>query len=273
MDTPFNVILGFSGGGGYAAAIAVQSNGKILIGGSFDQVNGVSRPYLARVEANGTLDTVFNAGATVGALTAVQSNGKILLASHDNSSMKIVRLEADGSRDNSFNVSVDPGPGNADVSISAVAVQGDTKIVIVGILGLVNGVARDTIARVEAANGTLDKSFPDVSVIQETIFGPRPGSVSTVAVQADGKIVIGGYFTLVNGVAHTNIARLEADGSLDSTFNVTISGFNVPSGSVETVAVKSDGKILLGGPFTIVNGVTRNYVARLNSDGSGGPIV
>ena len=85
-----------------------------------------------------------------------------------------------------------------------------------------------------------------------------------IAVQADGKIVIGGYFTLIDGVARNRIARLNADGTLDTSFNVG-AGAN---GNIEDVKLQSDGKILISGSFTQVQGTDILGVARLNTDGS-----
>jgi uncharacterized delta-60 repeat protein len=86
-----------------------------------------------------------------------------------------------------------------------------------------------------------------------------------MAVQSDGRVLIGGYFTKVNGVARTNLARLNSDGSLDSSF---LSGLAGPDAGVWSIALQGDGKILIGGYFINVNGVTRSYLARLNPDGS-----
>ncbi|MGD0727624.1 MAG: delta-60 repeat domain-containing protein, partial [Spirochaetia bacterium] len=107
-------------------------------------------------------------------------------------------------------------------------------------------------------SGTLDTGF------LATGAGAN-GSVYSVAVQSDGKVLIGGYFTTYNGTSRGNVARLNSDGSLDTGFLATGAGANV---LVSSVAVQSDGKVLIGGYFTTYNGTSRGYVARLNSDGS-----
>ena len=91
------------------------------------------------------------------------------------------------------------------------------------------------------------------------------GDVSALVVQSDGKIVICGDFTTVNGTARNRIARLNSDGTLDFTFLATGSGANF---AVNAAAFQSDGKIVIGGRFTTINGTTRNRIARLNSDGT-----
>lgn len=98
-------------------------------------------------------------------------------------------------------------------------------------------------------------------------FDPGAGGnsdVHVVRVQADGKVIVGGDFTLFGGAAHVRLARMEAGGGLDGTFGAG-TGFN---GSVEDVAIQADGKILVAGSFTTANGATRNYLARLLANGS-----
>jgi uncharacterized delta-60 repeat protein len=77
-------------------------------------------------------------------------------------------------------------------------------------------------------------------------------------------VLLGGSFTTIAGVSRNRIARLNSDGSLDTTFESS-SGPNL---QVNTLALQSDGKVLVGGQFTSINGVSRNRIARLNSDGS-----
>ena len=107
-----------------------------------------------------------------------------------------------------------------------------------------------------AAKVAIDDSF------NPQIIG---GNVSKVHVQPDGKLIISGNFTQINGTARGGIARLNADGSTDSTFGrVTISS----SGVIADSALASDGKIYIAGIFTTVNGVPAKVIARLNADGS-----
>ena len=107
----------------------------------------------------------------------------------------------------------------------------------------------------------------------DTSFNPGAnGSVCALAVQPDGKILVGGDFTTLGGggtgtTPRNRIGRLNADGSLDTSFNP---GAN---GGVYALAVQPDGKILVGGDFTTLGGggtgtTTRNCIGRLNADGS-----
>ena len=103
----------------------------------------------------------------------------------------------------------------------------------------------------------------------DTGFNPIiSGGTSTVyasAVQPDGKIIIGGNFSTVNGVSRNNLARLNTDGTLDLNF---MNGEVGPNTEVRAIALQPDGRILIGGAFTTVNGISRGRLARLESDGS-----
>ena len=107
----------------------------------------------------------------------------------------------------------------------------------------------------------------DPGKVDESFGLPSPGAdnaVYALALQSDGKVLVGGFFTTMNGVSRNRIARLNSDGSLDTGFSPG-TGAN---GSVWALALQPDGKLLLGGSFTNINGAYRNCVARLNSDGT-----
>ena len=157
-----------------------------------------------------------------------------------------------------------PAPGSLDPSfgdispnqeIRDVLVQPDGKILVSGLFTQVAGQPRGRVARLNP-DGTIDPTFSDPQVAGGS------GLVETMALQPDGKILIGGNFATVKGQARFRLARLNPDGSLDAGFNVT------PNGSVFSVAVQPNGKIVFGGSFTQVNGSARTAVARLNSNGS-----
>jgi uncharacterized delta-60 repeat protein len=115
--------------------------------------------------------------------------------------------------------------------------------------------SRGGIARLNA-DSSLDLSFNPGSGANRVVFA--------LALQPDGKVLISGNFTAVDGVSRNGIARLNADGSLDRSFDPG-SGANW---RINALALQPDGKVLIGGGFTAVNGVTRNGIARLNADGS-----
>ena len=101
----------------------------------------------------------------------------------------------------------------------------------------------------------LNTSHPDEA-------GGRP--VERV-IQPDGKVLVAGDFSLVNGVSRASVVRLNADGSLDNSFVASRNGL------VRTVALQNDGRVLIGGVFTTVNGFSPYSAATLRTDGRGSP--
>jgi uncharacterized delta-60 repeat protein len=257
LDTSFN-----PGANSGVNSLAVQADGKILVGGQFNTLGGQSRTNLGRLNADGTLDTSFNPGASYGVYyygyfvnsLAMQADGKILVGGNfltlgGQSRNNLGRLNADGSLDASFN------PG-ADNTVYSLAVQGDGKILVGGLFSTLGGQIRNSIGRLNA-DGTLDTSF-----------NPGAGGtyplVSSLVVQADGKILVGGFFTTLGEQSHSFIGRLNADGTLDTNF-IPLAGGDFPD--VYSLAVQADGKILVGGFFTTLGGQSRNNIGRLNKTG------
>jgi uncharacterized delta-60 repeat protein len=257
LDITFNP---GTGAGGTTWTIAVQSDGKIIIGGIFTIFNGTARSRIARVNADGSFDPAFYPGTGANAnirTAAIQPDGKMIIVGsftlwNNVVRNRIARLNSDGSLDAAFN----PGTG-ANIGVRTVSLQPDGKIILGGMFTDYNGTTRNNIARVNA-DGSLDAAF-----------NPGTGtgtssSVETACIQPDGKIIIGGSFSSYNGTARSRIARLNADGSLDATFNPGTGANN----TVSTIALQPDGKIIIGGAFTGFNGTTINRVARLNPDGT-----
>ena len=295
----------------YVDAIAVQSDGKILAGGIFTNIGGQSRNYIARLDANSGMADSFNPNAnnSVNAIV-VQSDGKILAGGYfttigGQSRSRIARLDANSSAADSF----DPNTDNNYVN--AIAVQSDGKILAGGLFNTIGGQPRSNIARLER-DGRVDQTLnistvgnhvlataiqPDGKIIigglftnvlgtmrnniarlnadgtLDTTFNPNAnGSVYSIVVEADGRILLGGAFTTLtpNGgaaSARNRAARINTDGSLDTAFDPSVNG------SVYSIVVQTDGKILLSGLFSTLtpNGgtmVTRNYIARINADGT-----
>ena len=256
VDTNFNASV--TAGDPTIHSVAVQPDGRVLIGGMFTGINGATCIRLARLNADGTLDSNFVASVnssqsfvTVSHL-GLQTNSQIVIggwfetvngAPHTN----IARLNNNGSLDTSYNAQIDTPP-------NALVMSADGKVLVGGAFSTVNSQARAHIARLDT-NGTLDATFLPVT----------DGNVDSFAPQPDGKIVIGGGFTTVNGVSRHRIARLNANGTLDTTFQNGMAGAD---SYVGCVAVDPAGKVLVGGQFSSMNGVGRTNVARLNSNGS-----
>ena len=241
------------GANGGVFAVLVQTDGKILLFGDFTTVNGTARSRIARLNSDGTLDYSFLAtgtGANLAVNTAaLQSDGKIVIGGrftnvNGTTRNRIARLNADGTLDNTF---LATGSGiNGDVF--SLALQADNKTVIGGFFTNVNGTTRNGIARLNA-DGTNDGSF-----LSAAGAGVN-NSVFAVAIQPDARIVIGGFFTNVNGVERNGAARLNTDGNLDTSFMAGVSGANAP---LYALAIQPDGKIAIGGTFTSFSGTPRN---------------
>ena len=268
-DLDFSFARGFSTNSvnGYVSSVAVQPDGKILIAGDFTTVSGVTRNRIARLNADGSLNTDFQNGmaGTDGAVGSVtmQTNGQVLIGGwftnvNGVGRTNIARLNAaDGSLDRGFQ----EGMAGADDCVESVTVQSN-KVLIGGWFTNVNGVTRYRIAQLNT-NGSLDTDFQNnMDGTDETVF--------SIAVQSDGKVLIGGDFTSVNGTNRNRIGRLNSNGSLDNSFQNGMTGVSGGVGNwVESVALQANGKVLIGGYFTKVNGTNRNYIARLNAnDGS-----
>lgn len=248
------------GADNHVRALAIQSDGKILVAGHFSRFNGVLRGHLARLNADGSLDATFangmGADAPIHAM-AVQPDGKILIAgafrSYNGIARNgIARLNADGAVDVSFN----PGTG-ADLPITALALQPDGKIFIGGSFSTYDGISRVRIARLNA-DGTLDSSFNPGKGVD--------GPVHALLLQPDGKLLIGGLFGKYDYVLYSNIARVNPNGTYDKDFYPGIA-FGVDN-AVYALALQSDGKVLLGGTFSRYNNSLRSGIARLNANGT-----
>ena len=269
LDANFSLPSDTYGANGTVRTVAIQADGRILIGGFFTNFNSVARSYVARVNADGTLDSLFNPGSGADnpvyavAQTFVNGNPMVLLGGsfatvNGKTFNGVGQLNSDGTPDMTFNV----GGLGADATVYALAVQNDGKILIGGDFTSYNGAANfNHIARLNA-NGSVDTNF-NVSATGAS------DSVRAIAVQLDGKILIGGLFTSVNGVPLNHIARLNTDGTVDTTFTPGLGA----NDSVFSIALQSNGGIVLGGAFTTCSGVTRNRITRLNANGTVDPSI
>lgn len=254
VDTTFNIGSGFN-----TTVFDIKQYGdKILVGGDFSIYSGVSiSRSIALLGPNGSLYTSFATGNFNNLIykLAVQSDSKILaigtFTTYSGISVnRIIRLNTDGSKDNTFVI----GSG-FNISPSDIKLQSDEKIVCVGGFTTYSGVSISRIVRLNS-NGTIDNTFVIGSGFNSTAFSTE--------IQSDGKILVCGGFTLYNGTSKNYIVRLNSDGSIDNTFNIG-TGFD---GSVSRMSLQSDGKILVAGNFSSYNGSTAIKLIRLNTDGS-----
>lgn len=255
LDTGFNPGIGFEDP---AYTVSLQTDGKIIVGGEFISFNGVPRKRITRLNTDGSMDASFNFGEGCDDMvfaTCVESDGKILVGGRFdffNGELKysLARLNPDGSLISSFN----PAAGFND-KVHTTLIQPDGKVLVGGNFNAFNGKARPKIARLNS-DGSLDESFNPSGGFNNEVYA--------IALQADNKMIVAGKFTMFNGSSSNRIVRLNPDGSVDLTFNIG-TGFN---GTARTIAIQSDGKILVGGEFTSYNGATTKYFVRLNPDGS-----
>ena len=237
--------------------IKTQSDDKILIGGTFTVYNNVSSSRITKLNFDGSIDNTFTIGTGFDNSTTtiqIQSDGKTLVGGtftsyNGTTSNRIIRLNSDGSIDNTFITGTGFGS-----NINTISIQSDSKILIGGLFGSYNGTTSNRIIRLNS-DGSTDGTF-----ITGTGFN---NPVNIIAIQLDGKILIGGLFISYNEITSNRIIRLNSDGSIDNTFNIG-TGFN---NAIQIIQIQSDGKILIGGLFTSYNGTTSNRIIRLNSDG------
>ncbi|HLP77003.1 MAG TPA: hypothetical protein VK327_08795, partial [Candidatus Paceibacterota bacterium] len=257
-DTDFNP--GFVGT--TLSSIAYLPDRSMLLGGGFSSLGGAARHDIGRLTPDATADSSFTNSPT-GWLSslAVQADDTVFVGGYFTAfggqpHTNLARLSADGSVDGSFN------PAANDIAYAFVTLP-DKRILVGGWFTMVNGQPRTNLARLNV-DGSLDPTFTLDAASEEwssLVFALTP--------QTDGKILVGGVFSTLGGMAHEYLARLNADGSLDDGFTAGVRHSNPwLRPSVNSIVVQCDGKILIGGVFTHVNGQPRANIARLNADGS-----
>lgn len=299
LDASFDGGTNFTGDSVYS--LALQPDGKILVGGAFTTSLGASG--IIRLCADGTVDTSFSSGlagpvADTWAL-CIQIDDRVLVGGYFTAidgqpHTGLGRLNVDGTADNTFNPS-------ALVGVNSFAIQSDSNILVGGAFKQLNGQPRNGIGRL-TLNGQLDTNFNPVisgpvfpiallvdgnillggmfssssngfdgmrrlfsDGIVDTNFNSEPYSdISSIAVEVDGGILVAGEFDRLGDQSRASFGRLNADGSLDPSVNAGINS----NSFVNCVTIQPDGSILLGGWFSSVAGQPRQNLARLVSPGS-----
>jgi len=262
--------------GPFGDAIAVQSDGKILASSWDHPYRGTPGCVISRFNADGTSDTNFVAGYGKASTQlpvpdiphiyaiAQQFDGKIIIGGHftvlDTPPFftstdpfpwnSLARLNSDGTLDSSFGFRgfANLRPSYSFPAISAIGGQTDGKIIVGG---------AEQLFRLKA-DGTPDPSFSTTTV--SFSFGQY---IRSIALQRNGQVLIGGAFTcrVGNSTVTTGLARLNPDGSLDTSFAVL-----PDTAGVYAISTQPDGQILIGGAFSQVGGVPRNGIARINGN-------
>ena len=246
----------------YALAETFLGGGReVYAGGSFSIMNGISRPYIVRLNNDGTVDPAFSTGtgpnAPVYAVAVYPTNsayaGQVLIGGaftniNNYGVSGLARLNVNGSIDTNFDAGL-----NVNATVRAVVIQADGRVLFGGDFTNVDGVPLNHLARLNA-NGSLDATFT------AGVGVGANGTVSALALQADNRIVVAGQFTSASGVTRNRITRLLPDGTVDPTINFG-DGAN---GAVNAVVVQpGDQMLVLGGSFTQYNDQPAGHIARV----------
>jgi uncharacterized delta-60 repeat protein len=259
-------------GSDYVYSAAALDDGKFLIGGEFTELDSQPWSRVARLNADGTLDTSFTPPTIDNKVKVVKplADGKVMIGgrfqnidagSGSQPWSNVARLNADGTLDTSFSPpKFNQYDNDEDVfcEILTILPLENGKYLVGGLFRYVDtGSGYQPWSRVALLNadGSLDTSFTPPTFDQE---------VYSVVDAGDGTYIVAGLFRTVNGDGRFRVlARLLEDGSLDESYVPAY----IPSG-LHTATMAEDGKVLIGGIFTSIDGQARTRVARMNADGS-----
>ena len=240
-----------------ALALALQSDGRIIVGGQFSQIDLTQRFNLARLNNDGSVDLSFDPGngpnGDVNAII-IQPDGRIVIGGtfigyNGFARGGVARVLGNGVLDPSFDSGVGTG-GN----VFALELQHNGQIVLGGRFVQYSGINRTFIARI-FGDGSLDFGF-----------NPAPNDwVQSLAVEPDDRILVGGLFTDVNGVGRHGIARLNTNGSLDLIFDPgagCVGSLTNDATQVRSIALQQFGRVLAGGVFTSYDNQLRDNIVR-----------
>lgn len=306
LDTGFDPGTGTNGA---VYAMALQPDGKILLGGDFTLFDGEVCENMVRLNPTGDMDTTFHPVPNNPIYSIIiQPDGKIITGSHIDMpdlshGLSVKRMHPDGSADVYFQCPVN------DLDVNALNLQPDGKIIVAGLL-LTHGTgqylipvfrlnsdgSRDTTFILKSLHyqttghatalqsdgkillaGHFALNYQGRSLLRLNTNGQRDGmfqvgpangkQIYTVSIQTDGKIIIGGNFEYVNFVPLNGLARLNVDGTLDTTFDPGSGADN----TIFATAIQPDGKVIVGGRFLSYDGTPRTRLARVIGCNDGEP--
>jgi uncharacterized delta-60 repeat protein len=237
---------------------AIASDGKIYIGGNFTTYQGVTANRIVRLNTDYTLDTSFNVGAgfptAVRAIT-LDSAGKLYVGGafttyQGVAANRIIKLNTDGSRDTSFNITTGFGG-----TVNVITLDSAGKLYVGGGFTTYQGGGNGRIIKLNT-DGTKDTSFDNTTGFNS--------DVNDIRLDSAGKLYVGGGFATYKSVAANRIIKLNTDGSKDTSFDNS-TGFNNP---VFTIALDSAGKLYVAGSFTGYKTASPNRIIKLNTNGT-----
>jgi uncharacterized delta-60 repeat protein len=238
-------------------------DGKVLMGGTFNNYAGSTYDHLVRLNADGSLDYTFNTG-NQGPQNSVYDidvmpDGRILICGNfvqynGVNSFFVARLQSNGLLDPTFNMP----PNSINGAVNAVAWHAEDKVVAAGDFFICAGHSQPHIVRFNTT-GTVDTTFQVGTGFTTNVYD--------LEVLPNMEILVAGAFYGYDGNSCGRVALLHADGTYDPGMNNT-PGFN---GVARRIEVQADGKILVGGDFDQHNGQDSWGLARLDPDGSADP--
>jgi len=247
--------------------LARQADGRLLVAGWFDTFNGQPRNGLVRLLADGAVDSGFVpeiGSASISAVLPLPDGSVIVGDQYGMYNRPLIRLGPDGHHDTTF-------LNSTLYDVASLALQSDGKI-LVGIDGSDSSIWPGHLPVMRLLpDGSPDPSFSPVWTNGQIDVG----SAWTFVVQADGRILLGGYFREDHDTSagtqefEHEVIRLEADGSLDRSFQIADETFwGGSSSGIDYVATRSlvpttDGSLIIGGGFSGMDGIGRNAIARL----------
>lgn len=252
LDTTFNIGTGVTSPNSIRF-IKLQTDGKILIAGYINQIGGTNAGPVTRLNTDGSVDTTFRiSGIDVTFVKGldIQTDGKVLIsATNLIGSSFITRLKTDGSNDQGIGQPFFSSFGGFGYTVTFLSAE--NKI-------LVGGKFDHSILKLDL-NGVPDSTF------SADIVANQPFDILVeTKILASGKILVWGHFDTVNGATRRNIAVLNSNGSLDTTFNPATTGAEFIYDAVE----QTNGKIIIGGINFPLNSLLHGNIARLNADGT-----
>ncbi len=272
LDAPFSTTHG-SGADATVRAVAVQQDGKVVIGGEFTHVDGVTRNYLARLNADGSLDTTFNPGNTLNGpvyslalppALLVSINRNALGNSNEDDQPIVLGNYSSGTLTVNYNMYTAPDDMRIFYGDTNVAAGTGVLIYDTGSVSYTNTLVIP-FGPTMGTNGLLTTNLITIVMNQggEPFNTQWTYSASVAPLVSGSGILVGGQFG-VAGQVYANIARFTTNGVLDTTFNPGTG----PDDKVLALGWQVNNQIVAGGAFTHVNGISYNRLVRFNADGS-----